>query len=191
MRRHQTWAAIVIITLVAVLGRAAEPTALQLIQEANRYVGEQCKDKVVQIRSDKSVGGLSPNVWWVVFYDPTATLKATEVKLGGGKMLEVKRPLRLLEPIRGHDEPLDRRRLKIDSDRAIKIAATQPVLDRLKLTATALKLERGPADQPVWRVRVWAAKLREPGKEANLGEVVLSAEDGTVLRNDLRIHRVD
>ena len=42
---------------------AAEPTALSLIKEGNRYVGEDVKDQVVQIRSDKSVGGLTPNVW--------------------------------------------------------------------------------------------------------------------------------
>src|SRR5579859_3690448 len=85
--------------------RASEATALDLIKEANRYVGEQSKDKVVQIRSEKSVGGLTPNIWYVVMYDPTATLKAQEVKFGAGKMLSVKRPMRLLEPVTGGDVP--------------------------------------------------------------------------------------
>jgi sporulation protein YlmC with PRC-barrel domain len=55
-------------------------TALALVKEGNRYVGEQAKDKLVQIRSEKSVSGITPSVWYVVFYDPTAALKATEVK---------------------------------------------------------------------------------------------------------------
>src|SRR5689334_1272576 len=68
--------------------KAAEPTALQLAKEGNRYIGEQSKDKVVQIRSEKSIGSLVPNIWFVVYYDPTATFKAVEVKFGGGKMLD-------------------------------------------------------------------------------------------------------
>ncbi len=170
---------------------AAELTAFQLIKEGNRYVGEQAKDKVVQMRAEKSIGGLTPTIWHIVYYDPTATLKATEVKLGAGKMLDVKRPLRLLEPISGADEPLDRRKLKVDSDKAIKKAVQNPLLDKLKVTATAPKLERGSDGRPVWKVRVWAAKPRAPGADVDLGEVILSATDGVVVKNDLHIERVD
>src|SRR5579864_4446658 len=105
---------------------ADEPTALSLIAEGNRYVGEQAKDKIVQIRSEKSVGTLNPIIWYVVFYDPTASLKAVEVKFGAGKMLDVKRPWRLLEPVSGGDLPLDREKLKIDSPDAIKTALKEP-----------------------------------------------------------------
>src|SRR6266567_526644 len=72
--------------------RGAEATAFELAKEGNRFVGEQSKDRIVQIRSEKSVGGPSPNIWYVVFYDPTATLKAVEVKFGAGKMLDVNGP---------------------------------------------------------------------------------------------------
>src|SRR5688572_14415500 len=61
-------------------GGSGAASALALVKEANRYVGEQAKDKLVQIRSERSANGLKPNVWYVVFYDPTAALKATEVK---------------------------------------------------------------------------------------------------------------
>jgi len=108
------------------IARSTEPTAFELLKEANRYVGEQAKDKVVQIRSEKSVGSLTPNVWYVVLYDPTATLKAQEVKFGSGKMLSVKRPMRLLEPVTGGDLPLNRDQLKVDSDKAISIARPSP-----------------------------------------------------------------
>src|SRR6266436_8249015 len=113
--------------------RRAEATAFDLAKEGNRYVGEQSKDRIVQIRSEKSVGGLSPNIWHVVFYDPTATLKAVEVKFGAGKMLDVKRPIRLLEPVTGGDTPLDKARLKIDSDQAIKTALKEPLLQNIKV----------------------------------------------------------
>src|SRR5712691_6571219 len=115
----------------ALQSQAADATAFDLIKEGNRYVGEQAKDKIVQIRSEKSVGTLTPNIWYVVFYDPTASLKAVEVKFGAGQMLTVKRPMRLLEPVTVGDLPLDRDKLKIDSPEAIKIALKEPLLQNL------------------------------------------------------------
>jgi hypothetical protein len=171
-------------------GLAAEPTAFELAKEGHRYIGEQAKDKIVQIRSEKSVGGLTPKVWHIVYHDPTATFKSVEVKFGGGKMLDVKRPWRMLEPVTGGDKALTKEDLKIDSDKAIKIASAEPLLEKLTLKATRLKLERWE-DLPVWKVRIWAAKLQEPNKQADLGEVILSAKDGKVLKSDLKIGRVD
>ena len=122
---------------------AADLTAFELVKRGNRYVGEQAKDKVVEIRSEKSIAGLSPTIWHVVYYDPTAALKAVEVKFGAGKMLDVKRPFRLLEPITGNDQPLDFSKLKIDSDKAIQTALAEPLLEKLTVKATSAKLERG------------------------------------------------
>src|SRR5437016_3711692 len=182
-----------------IAARGAEATAFELAKEGNRFVGEQSKDRIVQIRSEKSVGGLNPNIWYVVFYDRTATLKAVEVKFGGGKMLDVKRPMRLLEPVTGGDAPLDKAKLKIDSDKVIKTALKEPLLQNLKVTATQLNLERvgegvlgmSGAGEAVWKVKLWAAKLREPSRDADIGEVWLSANDGKVLKSDLHINRVD
>jgi hypothetical protein len=182
---------VLLLGLWPALARAAEPTAFELIKEGNRYVGEQAKDKIVQARSEKSIGGLVPNIWYIVYYDTTASLKATEVKFGAGRMLAVKRPLRLLEPISGADAPLDRAKLKLDSDKAIEIATREPLLEKLALKATQLKLEHSKEGQPVWKVRLWAAKLRNPDRTADIGEVTIGAEDAKVLRTDLHIDRVD
>jgi hypothetical protein len=43
----------------------------------------------------------------------------------------------------------------------------------------------------VWRVRLWAAKLRHPNDQADIGEVFVSAENGKVVHTDLHINRVD
>src|SRR5262249_18104024 len=69
----------------------AEPTAFELAKEGNRYIGEQSKDRIVQMRSEKSVNTLTPNIWYIVYYDPDATFKAVEVKFAGGKKADVKR----------------------------------------------------------------------------------------------------
>ena len=197
---QRVWKNAVLLTSLALAftAAAAQPTAFELIAKGNRYVGEQSKDKVVQIRSEKSVGNLTPSVWYVVYYDPTATLKAVEVKFGAGEMLSVKRPMRLLEPVTGGDTPLDRAKLKIDSDEAAKIALKQPLLENLKIAATQLKLERSReavlsegGGEAAWKVKLWATKLRNPNRTADIGEVWLSALDGKVLKNDLHINRVD
>lgn len=169
---------------------AADLTAYQLIKEGNRYVGEDAKDKVVQIRSEKSLGTLTPNIWYVVFYDPDATFKATEVKFGAGQKLDVKRPWRMLEPATGDDKKLDRKKMNVDSDKAISTATSEPLLQNLKVTASQLWLERSD-EGPVWKVRLWAAKLRNPSADANIGDVYVSANNGKVVRRDLHINRVD
>jgi hypothetical protein len=170
---------------------AAEPTAFDLVKEGNRHLGEEAKGRVVQIRSEKSVGGLTPNIWFVVYYDPDATAKATEIKFAAGTKVSVKRPARVLEPITGSHHELPKEKLKIDSDKAIELAKNEPLIKNLTLTNTQLTLERGEGDQPVWKVKFWAAKIRKPSDTVNIGELHLSAEDGKVVKNDLKPGRVD
>jgi len=170
---------------------AADLTAFELVKEGNRYVGEHVRDHVVEIRSDKSIGGLTPTIWYIVYYDSTAALKAAEVKFGAGKMLDVKRPMRLIEPITGGDAPLDRQRLKVDSDKVIQIVKKEPLLEKLTLKALRLNLARGELALPTWKVRVWAQKLGRPDKDVDIGEMHISAADGKVVKLDLHIDRVD
>ncbi len=181
--------AVMALVFIPCLAAAKELTALDLIKEGNRYVGEHSKDRIVQLRSEKSIGSLTPTIWFVVYYDTTASMKATEVKFGAGKMLDVKRPFRLFEMV--SDTPIDRTKLKVDSDEAIKIATKEPLLEKLTLTATQLELKREKDGSCVWKVKLWAAKLRNPSRDAHIGEVILSAEDGKVIKPDLHINRVD
>jgi hypothetical protein len=194
-KKAVVWSAVLVGTLALGMGaKAGEPTAFDLAKEGNRYVGEQCKDKIVQIRSDKSVGSLAPTYWYIVYYDPTATFKASEVKFGAGKMMNVSRPVRMLEPVTKDDVQLNHDKLKVDSDKAIKTALAEPLLKNLKPTSVQLKLERMGSDSagdPVWKVKIWAAKLREPNKEANVGEIWVAAADGKVVKNELHINSVD
>ena len=172
------------------LALAGEPTAFELVKDGNQYVGVQSKGKVVQVRSEKSVGTLTPNIWFVVYYDPDATFKANEVKFGAGKKLRVGRPLRVIECGLGEDKVLESSKLKTDSDKAIKIATAEPLLKSLNVKATQLWLQRGD-EGPVWKVRLWAAKLKNPTDDADIGDVYISAADGKVIRTDLHINRVD
>jgi hypothetical protein len=171
-------------------GLAAGPEALELIKLGDPYVGIQSKDKVVQIRSEKSIASLTPDIWYVVYYDPDATFRAVEVKFGAGEKMDVSHPGRVLEWFGTDKEPLDATKLNIDSGRAIKIAASQPLLKNLTLKATQLWLEHGDLG-PQWRVKLWAAKLKDPGESADVGIVILSAADGAVIKEDLHPNSVD
>ena len=184
-------AALLLVGGLSQIANAAEPTAFDLVKEGNRHLGEEAKGRVVQIRSEKSVGGLTPNIWFVVYYDPDATAKATEIKFAAGTKVSVKRPPRVLEPIMGSHRELPKEKLKIDSDKAIEIAKNEPLIKNLTLTNTQLTLERGEDDQPVWKVKLWAAKIRKPSDTVNIGEIHISAEDGKVVKNDLKPGRVD
>jgi hypothetical protein len=169
--------------------RADEATALSLVKEGNRYVGEQSKNKVLGARSERSVGGLFPNIWHVAYYDPDTRFKVVEMKFGAGAKLDVKRPVRVLN--RGAEaRVLDVAALRVDSDEAIRIAAAQPLVEKLTLKATQLWLEKGDSGA-VWKVRIWAAKLAKPDKLADVGEVYIAASDGKVVKTDLHINTVD
>lgn len=175
---------------MAQVAGAADLTAFQLAKEGNRYVSDEAKDKIVQIRSDKSVGSMTPIIWYVVYFDQDAKFRATEVKFGAGKKLEVTRPMRMFERISRDYKALNPKDLKIDSDKALETALKDPLLEKLTMKASQLWLDRGE-EGPTWRVRLWAAKLRNPNDQADIGQIFISAEDGKVLRRDLHINRVD
>lgn len=171
--------------------RADETQALELIKPANDYVGKDTKDHIIQIRSEKSIASLTPNIWYVVFYDHDAMFKTTEVKFGAGQKLDVRHPLREPFAYINDKNTMDLKALKIDSDKAIKIATSQPLLDKLTIRATQLWLQNDDNKVPTWRVRLWAQKLRHPNSDADIGDVYISAEDGKVTKTDLHIDRVD
>ena len=172
------------------IARAADTTAFELIKLGNDYVGKDCKDKVVQIRSEKSIGSTTPTIWYVVYYDADATFKATEVKFGAGKKMKVTRPMRILETVSDSDHVFKLADLKVDSDKAIKTAKAEELLKPLDIRATQLWLQHS-AEGPVWKVKLWAAKLRSPMNDADIGDVFISAKDGKVVKSDLRINNVN
>lgn len=182
--------ALAFLSVTALQAEEKEPTAFELIQEGNRYVGEQAKDRVVQVRSEKSIGTLAPRIWYVVYHDPTATFKSVEVKFAAGKMVDVKRPFRVLERITSNTRALPKESLKIDSDEAIEIALKEPILESITPKAVSATLEDSDLG-PAWVIRIWAAKLQKPSENVDIGEVTLSADEGKVLESDLHINRVD
>ncbi|HLX72259.1 MAG TPA: hypothetical protein VKV04_21790 [Verrucomicrobiae bacterium] len=169
---------------------AEERTAFSLIKDANDYVGKDTRDKIIGFRSEKSIAGLNPNIWYIVYYDHDTTFRTTEVKFGAGQKLDVRHPMRPPFDYVNDKDLLDLKRLKVDSNQAIKTAIAQPLLEKLNVRATQLWLQNRDG-VPTWQVRLWAAKLRHPDSDANIGDVFVSADDGKVTKTDLHIDRVD
>jgi hypothetical protein len=178
------------IILGAVLGLAtsrmalAEPTALDLIKRGNDYVGIQSKDKVVQIYSDKSVASLQPNVWHVEYYDPSVLPRITQVKFEAGQETAVAHPMHPFTLPAKPEQILDLSKITVDSDRAAQIAAAQPLLKGLNLRYSKITLEKGDS-VPEWKVELWSAKVSDPTKDANVGDVRVSATDGSIIQSNL------
>ena len=66
--------AICVLAASALTASAKDVSAFDLAKEGNKYVGEQAKDKVVQIRSDKSIGTKQPSA-----QDQQTTAHAAEI----------------------------------------------------------------------------------------------------------------
>jgi hypothetical protein len=168
---------------------AANPTAFELVKKGDQFVGAEAKGRVIDIRSDKSIGTLTPNIWYIRYFDPNSSGKATEVKFEAGEKTDVTYKGGFLGLKKAPKElPADQ--LKVDSDKAQQTAVSEPLLKNLTLKATRLTLEDWQGI-PVWKVRIWAAKLQKPEEMVEIGEVFIGAQEGKVLRSDLQIKRVD
>jgi hypothetical protein len=172
------------------LGCGAEPTAFELIKDGNRFVGEQSKDRVLEVYSDKSVGGIVPNIWRVAYYDPDAPSKWAEVRFGAGRQMGVKRSWHPFGPTGSMDRLMDLKKLKADSDKVIKTATADPLIAKLTLKATQLWLENSGLT-PTWKVRIWAAKLSKPDTAAHIGDIFISAQTGEVVKSTINLKKVE
>jgi len=178
------------IALGALLGLAssrmalADPTALDLVKRGDDYVGIQSKDKVVEIYSDRSVASLEPNIWHIAYYDPTVMSKTVEVKFEAGQETGVAHPMHPFTLPAKPEQILDLSKITVDSDHAVNIAASQPLLKGLNLRYSKVTLQRGEMG-PEWKVELWSAKVSDPTRDANVGYVRISAADGSILQSNL------
>lgn len=168
-------------------------SAFDLVKLGNRYVGEQSRDKVSRIASEKSIGTITPSIWVVTYFDSIANQRSCDVKFGAGKMMSVKNPLRPLDHVLGSGPAMVLEELKVDSDTALKTAIKQPLLESIKITSTQLELRRTGRGkgEPVWTVTLWANKVSNTTRDAKVGEVQVSAIDGRVTGSDIQPSRLE
>jgi hypothetical protein len=173
-----------VLGLTATQMALADPTAFDLARKGDDYIGVQSKGKLLEIYSEKSVAMLTPNIWYVDYYDPDAGWKTVEVKFGGGQEMEVTHPSHVFQGHPKATDVLDWSKLNIDSTRALRIAAEQPLLKGLTLKESKMTLQNSD-DGVVWKVELWVAKVNDSTKEGDVGTVTLSPDSGSVIKADL------
>ncbi len=127
-------------------------------------------------------------MWFIMI--PTPRSRPPRLNLAPARKLDVSHPVADAGDGHGRSWLLDKTKLNTDSDKAIKIATAQPLLNNLTLKATQLWLEHGD-NGPQWRVKLWAAKLKNPSDDADIGVVIISSDDGSVIKADLHPNSVD
>jgi len=175
-----------LLTLIVLPLAAAEKTVFELIAAGNDLVGAESRDKVVQVRSEKSVGALTPSVWYVVFREPNSTFKTVEIKFGNGRKLSMYHPWRVLESTVGNNAAFNKSHLKKDSDEALKLATSHPELAGLKLVTSKFELTKGSQPYPTWKIELWAQKRSDPSRDVSVGDIWISAYDGRIIQAKLK-----
>lgn len=167
----------------------AGTTAFALVKEGDKVVARQAKDRITEIRSDRSTTDLTPDTWYIDYFDPTAAFKMTEVKFVAGKVEGITHPKHWWDSLTGGKQ-LEWKKLKINSDRALAIATKETALKSLHLQAVQFWLDRA-ATGSTWKVRFWGSPLDKPEQTAEIGDVYLSGRTGEIIKDDLRVKSGD
>ncbi len=158
-------------------------TALQLLQKGNSYVSARSKNRVLEVTSSRAAVNEAPQNWRFLYYDDKTTYNAVEVRFENGEMERVYEPNRLLELFSpSARKTLDLAKVKIDSDRATRISVAEAVAEEFEAKFVELKLERGYGGLPVWNVKLFGIIPGRTGEDLSLGNVIVLAEDGKVLK---------
>jgi hypothetical protein len=168
---------------------AAGMTAFDLVKEGDKVVAPEAKDKITQIRSEKSTANLVPDIWHTDYFDTTAAFKITEVTFVSGKVTEITRPKHFFSAFSGTKQ-LEWRKLKVNSDRALAIALKEPTLQKLHVQATQFWLDWGKFGS-TWKIRFWAFRQSKPDQIVEIGDLYLSTKTGEIFKNDLHPRSAD
>ena len=68
--------------------------------------------------------------------------------------------------------------------------AWTPNVSALLPSASQMWLEHGD-EGPTWKVRLWAESVAHPDHEVNIGDTYILAENGSVIRRDIHIDRLN
>ncbi len=184
-------------------GAGSAPTARQAVDIAKKRMPPSSQDLVLRIEGVRSDAELRPREWRVTFYDDSRVNNALTVKVEDGRDTKVETVLRMFEDGTwrhfdrnftgfSRNEAINLSRWKIDSDEAVSKALKQPRISEVQVTEARLvlrKLSDGDVP-PVWRVYLRARSKTNPGRQAAIGYIDLSAESGEVLRNETRVGKL-
>ena len=119
-----------------------------------------------------------PERWYFIVHDPKSETGVHEYVVAGGEIVASRDVSQFAENLRVEDV-VGGDALKVNSDRAAKLAQQYALANDVNVTAMQYELKKdGAAAAPLWRVTC----LGEDGKE--LGRLVISAGKGTVVSHE-------
>jgi hypothetical protein len=123
-----------------------------------------------------------PTTWTFFFYDANAAGHARILTVSGGKV--VKNGEDLVDFASPYTERMILPEEKVQKDSTDALQIAQTLAPSAQVTGSELSLVQQKYSVPMWRVTLWAREGQDD--ERKLGDVTLLAENGTVIKRDLK-----
>jgi hypothetical protein len=140
------------------------------------------KAELLRIIGEREAGRPMPVTWKYYFFDKSAPGNARIVTVRGGRTIKNGEDLGDFASPYEEQHVLPEDKLLVDSTQALQIA--QGLVPGQPVSSAEFTLMQQRNSVPMWKVTVWSTDSE--GEEHKLGDVILLAEDGTVISNTLK-----
>ena len=135
--------------------------------------------KIIGARDDTEI---TPTTWTFYFFDKSAAGHARIVKVNGGKVIKNGEDTLDFALPYSDSAVLPEDQIQKDSTDALQIA--QSLIPGVPVTSSEFILMEQRNSVPMWKMTLWTRDAH--GDEHKLGEVVLLAQDGTLISRNLK-----
>ncbi|CAF0689289.1 hypothetical protein [Candidatus Methylacidithermus pantelleriae] len=160
-------------------------TAFEAKRIADRAVGAELRERILEIWGPRSPTALTPTCWQFLYYDPGAAYRSRKVVVVDDRLgaVETGGPdwehLRLVPYKEG--EVVEPWRLRIDSDRALEIVQNRVAWKGVRLSTVTfwLRKDLNQGGPPFWHLQFFADR---EGYEKDIGYAEVAVDTGEILR---------
>jgi serine/threonine protein kinase len=136
------------------------------------------KAEVLKIIGQRDGTQITPTTWTFYFFDKSAAGHARIVKVNGGNVVKTGEDLVDFASPYGDWAVLPEDQIQKDSTDVLQIA--QALIPGVPVTGSEFVLMQQKNSVPMWKVTLWTRNSN--GEEHKLGDVVLLAENGTLIK---------
>jgi len=137
--------------------------------------------ELLKIVGKHQEGDVVPTLWSFYFFDKTAPGHARIIKVSSGKIVTNGGDLEHFAAPYSEQNILPEDKILIDSTQALQIA--ESLIPGVTVTGSEFVLVQEKNSVPMWRVTLWT---KDGDDERKLGDVLLLAENGTLIRKNLK-----
>jgi len=138
--------------------------------------------QLLKIVGERDPTQITPTTWKFYFFDKSAAGHAWIITVNGGKAVKVGEDLVDFASAYDMGSILPEDKIQKDSADALQIA--QGLIPGANVISSEFTLMQQKNSVPMWKVTLWTRNAN--GEERRLGDVTLLAENGTVIKNDLK-----